>query len=132
VNATASNAYIAEVPQFTSNFGVIYDKNGIYASAIDQLTGGEYDGNGAPSGVSNARVPGAWYDPYNIVNLAAGYTFNNLSPHLNNTQVKLNLDNVTNQKQIIFSPGQTVSGQDLYFTLPGVSAFVTVSVPLTF
>jgi iron complex outermembrane receptor protein len=131
-NATASEGYIAEAPQFTSNFGVIYDKDGIYASVADQLTGGEYDGNGAPAGVTNPRVPGAWYDPYNVVNLAAGYTFNHLAPHLNNTQVKLNLDNVTNQKQIIFSPGETVSGQDLYFTLPGVSAFVSVSVPLTF
>jgi iron complex outermembrane receptor protein len=131
-NATITNGYIAEAPQFTSNFGVIYDKNGIYASAIDQLTGGEYDGNGAPSGVTNNRIPGAWYDPYNIVNLTVGYTFNHLAPHLNQTEVKLNLDNVTNQKQIIFSPGQTVSGQDLYFTLPGISAFVSVSVPLTF
>jgi iron complex outermembrane receptor protein len=129
---TSTNDYISQAPQFTTNAGLIYDKNGVYASVIDEWTGGEYDGNGAPSGVTNPRVPGAWYDPYNVVNLSGGYTFNHLSAHLSQIKVKLNLDNITNQQQIIFSPGTDVAGENLYYTLPGVSAFATISVPLTF
>ena len=122
-----SHDYVPEAPQFTANFGIIYDKHGIYASLIDQLTGGEYDNNG---GASNPRQPGAWYDPYNIVNLTLGYTFNHMVPHLPKIAVKLNMDNLTDQKQIFWSPGTTAGGTPLYFTLPGVSAFVSVSVPI--
>ncbi len=129
-NFTGSNAYIAQAPQGTANFGVIYDKNGINFSVIDQWTGGEY-GSGAYSS-NNPRVPGPWYDPYNVVNLAGGYTFNHLAPHLNHIKVNLNLDNITNQRQIIFDNGTNNAGQTLYYVLPGVSAFFNVSVPLTF
>ncbi len=131
-NQTATNAYIPEVPQFTSNFGIIYNKNNVYLSAMDQLVGGEYDANGAPAGVTNTRVPGAWYDPYNMVNLVAGYTFQHPMPQVRALNVKLNLDNITNQQQIFWSPGTASSGQDLYYVLPGVSAFVSVSVPINF
>ena len=131
VNATGTNSYIAEAPQFTANGGVIYDKNGVYASVIDEVTGGEY-GNAAADATSNTRVPGQWYDPYNIVNLAVGYTFNNLAPHLSQIKVKLNADNITNQQQIIFDDGDNALGQGLYYTLPGTSVFATISVPLAF
>ncbi len=74
-NQTATNAYISEVPQFTSNFGVIYDKNNIYASIIDQLDRRRVrQRNGTPAGNTwPIRVlPAQWYDPYNIVNLVGG------------------------------------------------------------
>ncbi len=129
-NFTGTNAYVAQAPQGTANFGLIYDKNGIYFSAIDQWTGGEY--GSAPYNGDNPRVPGQWYDPYNVVNLAGGYTFNHLAPHLNHIKVNLNLDNITNQRQIIFDNGTNNANQPLYYVLPGVSAFFNVSVPLTF
>jgi iron complex outermembrane receptor protein len=130
-NYTSTNDYIAEAPQATANFGVIYNKNNIYASAIDQWVGGEFDANGTADSPTT-RAPGGWYDPYNIVNLVAGYTFQNPLPHVHAIDVKLNLDNITNQQQIIWSPGQASSGQDYYYVLPGISAFASVSVPIGF
>ncbi len=127
----SNNAYIAQVPQYTANFGIIYDKNGLYASVIDELTGGEY-GSGDTFTSTNPRVGGLWYDPYNVVNVALGYTFNDLAPHLSQLKVKLNVDNLTDQRQIIFDNGANTMGQNLYIVLPGTSAFVTVLVPLTF
>jgi iron complex outermembrane recepter protein len=112
--------------------------NGVYASdasVIDQFTGGQYDNHGATNGggtIANTRQPGAWYDPYNVVNLAVGYTFNNLAPHMKQLNVKLNVDNLTNNQQIIFSPGTVSDGQDLYYVLPGIAAFVSVSMPIGF
>jgi len=137
-NYTATNNYVAQAPQFTGNAGIIYDKNGVYASIIDQLTGGEYDSNGVLNGgakPSNKRAPGAWYDPYSVVNLSAGYTFNHVNPHIKQITVKLNLDNITNQQQIIYSPstvGPKGATQDLYYVLPGIAAFVSVSMPIGF
>jgi iron complex outermembrane recepter protein len=129
-NFTGNNNFVAEVPQFTSNFGVIYNKNNIYASAIDQLVGGEYDAN--QQSATNPRIPGDWFNPYNIVNLVGGYTFIHPMPQVRALNVKLNLDNITNQKQIFWSPGTASSGQTLFFVLPGVAAFVSVSVPINF
>jgi len=124
-----SHDYVAFAPQYTANFGLIYDKHGLYASLIDQLTGGEYDGNGTPSG-ANPRAPGAWYDPYNIVNVTLGYTLNHALPHARQISLKLNLDNITDQRQAFWSPGTTVGGTPLLFTLPGVSAFLSASIAL--
>jgi iron complex outermembrane recepter protein len=135
-NFTGTNGHVGEVPQYTTNAGIIYDKNNWYGSIIDQWTGGEFDTNGSTNGggaLANPRDPGAWYDPYNIVNVSAGYTFNNLAPHMKQLKVKLNIDNITNQQQIIFSPGQIGSNnQDLYFVLPGIAVFASVSMPIGF
>jgi iron complex outermembrane receptor protein len=129
-NYTATNDYVDEAPQFTANGGIIYNKNGFYASAIDEVTGGEY--GGAPALGSNPREPGQWYDPYNVVNLSMGYTFNSLYPHMKQLTVKVNADNITNQTQIIFDDGTNGMGQPLYYTLTGASVFLSVSMPLTF
>ncbi len=134
---TGSELNITNAPQGTANLGVLYDKNGIYASVIDQWTGGEYSGTtGGIGAYSNSpasgKSPGGWYDPYNVVNLAAAYTFNHNNPHLTQVKVKLNVDNITNQHQVIFDYGTDAANQIWYQVLPGVSAFVTVSVPLKF
>ena len=133
---TSTNAYITQAPQFTSNFGVIYDKNGIYGSVIDQWTGGEYSGTTGIGAYANSpatgKSPGGWYNPYNVVNLAAGYTFNHLNPNLSQIKVKLNVDNITNQKQAIFDNGTDAAGQTWYYVLGGTSAFVSLSVPINF
>ncbi|MDD2796108.1 TonB-dependent receptor [Acidocella sp.] len=137
---TSTNIYVLNAPQFTSNIGVIYDKDGIYGSIIDQTTGGSYTGNtgvnvvtGAAEGSgASGKNPGGWYNPYNVVNLAAGYTFNHLNPHLDQINLKLNVDNITNQRQIISDNGTNGAGDLLYWVLPGVSAFVTISVPINF
>ena len=128
---TIGHVYVNQAPQFTTNAGIIYDHNGIYASVIDEWTGGEYSGN---TDVSPAigKSPGGWYDPYNVVNVSLGYTFDHALPHLNQLSLKLNLDNITNQNQFIFDDGSDASGNPLYYKLTGVSAFFTASVPLTF
>jgi len=137
---TIGNVYLTEAPQGTANLGAIYDANGVYASVTDQWTGGEYSGdtgvnvaNGAAEGSpAEGKSPGGWYDPYNTVNVALAYTFNHDVPAMNQVKVKLNLDNITNQKQIIFDNGANGVGDLLYFRLTGFAAFATVTVPLNF
>jgi len=135
---TSTNIHVLTAPQGTANLGLIYDRNGVYASVIDQWTGGEYSGNygsgfSQPAGdAPQGKNPGGWYNPYNVVNLAAGYTFNHLNPNLDQIKVKLNVDNITNQKQIIFDDGTNGVGDLLYYRLPGTSVFATISVPINF
>ncbi|OYV35399.1 MAG: hypothetical protein B7Z80_18490, partial [Rhodospirillales bacterium 20-64-7] len=128
---TAGHVNVQMAPQFTTNAGIIYDHNGIYASVIDEWTGGEYSGNSAVS-QPGGHSPGGWYNPYNTVNVSAGYTFAHLMPHVNHLSVKLNVDNITNQNQYITDLGSDASGNPLYLKLTGVSAFFSVSVPMTF
>jgi iron complex outermembrane recepter protein len=130
-NLTQNNAGISGAPQGTWNLGAIYDKNGVYASVIDQWTGGEY-GSATSLNPGNTREPGQWYNPYNVVNLTLGYTINHAFPHLNQINVKLNVDNITNQKQIIYDNGTNDAGDSLYYALQGAAAFVSVSVPINF
>ncbi len=133
---TAGQVTIAGAPQGTANFGLIYNANGIYGSIVDQWTGGEYSGNTGIGNEANSpaggKSPGGWYNPYNLVNLTAAYTFNHDRPGKIPLQVKLNLYNVTNQKQIIFDNGTDAANNLLYFRLTGVSAFASVSVPIGF
>lgn len=128
---TSTNITIAGAPQGTANLGAIYSRGGYYASIIDQWTGGEYSGNtGTGSAGNGLSAPGGWYDPYNVVNVALAYTFNHDQAGKIPVQVKLNLDNITNQKQIIFDNGTDLNGNLLYFRLTGVSAYASVSVPI--
>lgn len=133
---TAGQVTIVGAPQGTANFGAIYNANGIYGSIIDQWTGGEYSGNTGTGNEANSpaggKSPGGWYNPYNVVNVALGYTFNHDQPSKVPVQVKLNLDNITNQKQIIFDNGTDGAGNLLYFRLTGISAYASLSVPVGF
>ncbi len=131
---TSTNDHITGAPQGTANLGAIYDANGIYGSVIDQWTGGQYSGNTGVN-IANGETEGSaggWYDPYNVVNVAMGYTFNHDNPNKTPVKVKLNLDNITNQKQIIYDNGTNTAGDLLYYRLTGFSAFASLSVPLNF
>lgn len=137
---TSTDVSITGAPQGTANLGAIYDANGVYGSITDQWTGGEYSGNtgvniatGAAEGSgASGKSPGGWYDPYNVVNMVLGYTFNHDNPNKSPVNVKLNLDNITNQKQIIYDNGTNGVGDLLYFRLTGFSAYASVSVPINF
>ncbi|MGE4483342.1 TonB-dependent receptor [Acidocella sp.] len=137
---TSTNVKIAQAPQGTANLGAIYSAHGFYAAIIDQWTGGEYSGdtgvnvaNGQAEGsAASGKSPGGWYDPYNVVNVTLAYTFNHDNPRKDPIKVKLNLDNITNQKQIIFDNGTNNAGDLLYYRLTGFAAFASVSVPIGF
>ncbi|HQU04405.1 MAG TPA: TonB-dependent receptor [Acidocella sp.] len=129
--STIGHVAVNMAPQFTTNAGISYDHNGIYASLIDQWTGGEYSGNSTVS-PAGGKSPGGWYDPYNVVNLSLGYTFDSVMQHVKHLSVKLNVDNLTDQNQFITDLGNDASGNPLYLKLTGISAFFSVSVPLTF
>ncbi|HYP63200.1 MAG TPA: TonB-dependent receptor [Acidocella sp.] len=133
---TSVGTHIVGAPQGTANFGAIYNANGYYASIIDQWTGGQYSGNTGNGNEANSPAvgdsPGGWYDPYNVVNVALGYTFNHDNPAKTPISVKVNLDNITNQKKIIFDNGTDGNNNLLYFRLTGFSAFGSVSIPIGF
>jgi len=136
-DATHGKNHIAETPQATGALGLLYDDGLFNGSIIDKWTGGKY---GSDSPDSN------WMNPYNTVDLAAGVDIKHGIYGAPPVQVTLNADNVTNQKQIFDYAGSTsgysytnsanqkvtVPSAAEYYTLPGVSYFVNVTVPLNF
>jgi iron complex outermembrane receptor protein len=139
-NATLNSATfddgqsIYQAPQRTAAFGPIIDRHDvlkqedeIYASLLWKNIGKQYgQNNNTPTG------PVAAYpiNPYNTIDFAANYTL----PILNGRKVRLgvNLFNLLNDKSLIGLAG-TTSGTPtlpLYWTNPGRSVFVTLSVTL--
>jgi iron complex outermembrane receptor protein len=139
-NATLNSATfndgrsIYQAPQRTAAFGPIIDRHGvlkpedeIYASLLWKNIGKQYGQNAnTPTG------PVAQYaiNPYNTIDFAANYTL----PILNGRKVRLgvNLFNLLNDKSLIGLAGTTAGTPTLplYWTNPGRSVFVTLSVTL--
>lgn len=46
---------------------------------------------------------------------------------LRDTYIKVDLQNLTDVTKIDYNPGTTLNGENLYWTVPGRSAFVTLS-----
>ncbi|HUO02014.1 MAG TPA: hypothetical protein VMU31_04485, partial [Rhizomicrobium sp.] len=44
-----------------------------------------------------------------------------------NAYIKIDIQNLTNVTKIIYNPGTTLNGDNLYWTQPGRSVFVTLS-----
>jgi iron complex outermembrane receptor protein len=128
-NGTKGKIWVAETPQATAAFGVLYDNGTFNGSIMDKWVGGKY-------GASNNTQ---WMDPYNLVNLEAGLDL--ATPGYGSKPIELNLqvDNITNQTQIfdyagsvsVLNAAQTAyTSQNTYYTLAGRSALLTVTVPL--
>jgi iron complex outermembrane receptor protein len=142
-NGTQGHDWVAETPQATGALGLLFDNGVFNASAIDKWTGGKY-GVASNSKVtalnynrSSKPFNSDWFDPYNTLDLSAGvdvpHGFYGTPP----ATLTLNVDNVTNQKQAYDYAGMTTGvvnapSQELVYTLPGISYFVNLSVPLNF
>ncbi len=110
--------WIANAPDATAAFGVIYDQDGIYGSLIEKWVGARY-------GDVN-QTPGL--DPYGTLDLSLGYTLDQPVSGLHKTSVKLELDNILDTNKIFALAGYTAAdGTPLFWTIPGRSVFVTVS-----
>lgn len=129
VSGSKGKSHIGEAPQATAAGGILFDNGVLNGSILDKWTGGKYGNTGVAAG-------NPWLDPYNIVDLSAGIDFHTASENGPPVKLVLNVDNVTNQKQIFDYNGTTtgtVNGtQNIFFTLPGISYFLNVTVPLNF
>jgi iron complex outermembrane receptor protein len=112
--------WIQDAPSATAAGGLIYDKDGVYASLIDKWIGSRYGASGQTAGLQ----------PYQTLDLAVGYTttetmFGWLPP----SSIKVELNNITDETKIDQLAGATVqNGTNLYWTVPGRSVFMSYSI----
>lgn len=113
--------WVPNAPDWTGAFGVIYNLHGWYASAVDKWVGRTY------GDVGQAYPIGS----YGILGGALGYTVAPDAPWLRNASIKLNVENLLDSTRIFALAGYTGDlGTPLWWTIPGRSVSVTLSVPL--
>ncbi len=132
-----NGVHIYQAPQNTAAGGVIYsrdstlrDHDNIYASLLVKEIGKQYGLNGqTATGKPTVSIP---IQPYQTLDFAIGYTLPFTGPVLGKHKVRvaLNLYNLINDHSIIGYAGATAAGTPLFWTDPGFSGFVSLSVSL--
>ncbi len=134
----SNGVHIAQAPQNTAAGGFIYNRAGVltshddvYGSVLVKQVGKQYGLNGQ---TSTAR-PTASYAiaPYSTLDLAVGYTFPFSTPYIggeHKVRIGLNLYNLVNDHSIIAYAASSAAGVPFFWTNPGFSGFVSLSVSL--
>ncbi len=114
--------WVANAPKSTASLGVIYNEGGWYASLLDKYVGTRY-------GDVGQAIP---LSAYSTLDGALGWTVGENGPSwLRKGTIKLALNNLLDSNKIYALAGYTGgAGTPLYWTIPGRSVFVTVSLPL--
>jgi iron complex outermembrane receptor protein len=133
----SNGVHIYQAPQNTATGGFIFSRDGvfkdhdnIYGSLLVKEIGKQYGLNGqTATGKPNVSIA---IQPYQTLDFAIGYTFPFSGPVLGKHKVRLalNLYNLTNDHSLIGYAGATAAGTPLFWTDPGFSGFVSLSVSL--
>jgi len=111
---------LPNVPKVVAAGGILYNKYGWNAMLLDKYIGKEY-------GDFNNQHP---VNAFSQVNATLGYTLNpqgdEFGGWLQQAKINLQVNNLLDKKCYTSWQG-TANGQDLYWTLPGRSYFVTLS-----
>jgi iron complex outermembrane receptor protein len=119
--STVDGTWVPNAPKATAAGGVIYDKAGIYVSALVKWIGPRFGDTGDSQYLSS----------FASADLSLGYDLSHVVAGLKGGKFKLNVNNVTNNRQIVNLAGYTFSGNTpLYWTNPGRSVFATVELKL--
>lgn len=121
-----TSVWLAETPEWTAAAGVLYDnRKGPYASLIAKWIGSRYglDVNDAGDHANSVGL-----DPYVTADLAAGWRFRDGPGSLKNLTVSVKVSNLFDNRAIDDYAGtQSKTGDNLYWTVAGRSAFLNIS-----
>jgi iron complex outermembrane receptor protein len=128
-----TDVWLADSPEFTSAFGVLFDdKKGPYASIIAKWVGGRYGLDVPLSGVGLGNV--FWLDPFITADVAAGWHFRQLMPGLKDFTVSVKVSNLFDNTKIDDYAGQQSAtsaafpdGAPLFWTVAGRAVFANLS-----
>jgi iron complex outermembrane recepter protein len=115
--------WIANAPDATAAFGMIYNRNGVYGSLIEKWVGSRFGDVGQTQGLQ----------PYGVLNASLAYTHkkNEGPAWLPAGTFRLVFDNLLNTTVINGLAGYTVANNTpLYWTVPGRAVFASAT--LTF
>jgi iron complex outermembrane receptor protein len=127
-----NGAHIYQAPQRTAAAGLLFsrdamliDRDTVYGSILLKDVGKQFGENGTASDGPTAEYP---IKSYSTIDLALGYTL----PLTGKRKARfgLNFYNLLNNHSLIGFAGNTAAGAPLYWTDPGFSGFVTVSLSI--
>lgn len=133
----SNGVHIYQAPQNTAAGGFIFSRNSVfkdhdtvYGSLLVKEVGKQFGANGQTS--SGRPTVSYAIQPYETLDFAIGYTFpfHGLLQGEHKVRIGLNLYNLTNDHSLIGYAGATAAGLPLYWTDPGFSGFVSLSVSL--
>ncbi|MDE2183683.1 MAG: TonB-dependent receptor [Alphaproteobacteria bacterium] len=114
--------WISNTPEDTWSLGGIYSNDGLYGSIIGKYVG--------------ARV-GDGLDPFFTVDMSVGYNLANLTDAVKDSWLEVKVNNLTDVTKVVNIAGSTVgnpnianSSENLYWTQPGRSVFVSLSIKM--
>ncbi len=123
----SSKVTIAEAPEYTASFGVLYDdSHGLYYSVIGKEIGPRYGDDGAGTGVF-ADDPSSRVGSTFTADLAAGYHFQ--SPVTKNLTASIKVGNLLDSHKVVDYAGTATHAgvtAPLYWLTPGRSVFVNL------
>jgi len=110
----ADGTKVQFAPDGTYAAGVIYDDGKLYGSLLAKHIGATLQGgNNGPDG-GNYDISG-----YTTTDLSLAYAFKEPAAGFKDIKVRLNVSNLSNNESIYFVYGATLSGTDMFMTLPG-------------
>jgi iron complex outermembrane recepter protein len=125
INSAKQNGgggWLSNAPETTWALAGIYSSDDLYASILGKFVG--------------ARI-GDGLDPFFTVDLSAGYDLSHLVDGIKDTWLKVDVNNLTDVKKVINIAGSTIgnpnianSSETLFWTQPGRSVFVSLSVKM--
>ena len=110
------NGWIGGTPEDTWVVGGLFSRYGFYASLLGKYTGARPGDEGLGSG-----------SPFFTVDASFSYDLGHITDVVKNASIKIDVQNLTDVTKIIYNPGTTLNGENLYWTEPGRSVFVTLS-----
>jgi iron complex outermembrane receptor protein len=113
-----THQWIANAPETTGALGAIYNQDGLYASLMGKWVGSRFGSAGQTQGLS----------PIFTLDGSVDYDLSHLADALDQTWVKVQVNNLTDVTKIINLAGSTVqNGTPLYWTQPARSVFFSLS-----
>jgi iron complex outermembrane receptor protein len=118
----ADGSKVQYAPDGTYAAGLIFDNGRSYGSLITKHIGTTVQGgNNGPDG-GNYDVAG-----FTTTDLAMGYTFKKPTSGLKDVKVRLVVSNLANNEAVYYVYGASLSGTDMFMTLPGRSYMLGLS-----
>ena len=115
----SDGTWVPNAPKATAAAGLIYDRHGLSISLLGKWIGPRF------GDAENTQ----YLAPYATADFSIGYEFAKLIPQVRSAELRLKVNNITDNRKIINLAGYTVgSGTPLYWSQPGRSAFLSLSV----
>lgn len=115
--------WLPNAPDRTLAAGLIFNQGGYYASLMAKHVGQRFGTGSDPS--TDSKLPS-----YTVANLNTSYTFKAPSGPLHDATVSFQINNLFNKQGYLDQPGTTADGTPLYWTIPGRSYMLSLSIGL--